>query len=263
MYRAFKITYEDVGALSDDSKLNINQICGIVKEALNEQNLPSILAKMINTASLGKDRVLDAVSIWDDWFPEIDADVFISHSSKDATLAKRLSSWLRNNYGLVSFVDSVIWGHSDKLLKDVDDAYCLNPGGETYSYESRNGSTAHVHMILSYALTRMIDKAECFIFLESHNSVTADDAIKGTYSPWIFHELATVDTIEVKLPKRLRVKKASRELMAESTAVKVRYPILGNRLIEIDHTVLAEWQEWDGNIEDNALDRLYQLCASN
>ena len=49
--------------------------------------------------------------------------------------------------------------------------------------------------MLCHALTQMIDEAECFIFLKSSNSISIKNSVEGTFSPWIFHELATVETI--------------------------------------------------------------------
>ena len=108
---------------------------------------------MIHNSSLTT-KALEAEYIWDEWFPEVKADVFISHSSKDAALAKLLASWLEQYYQLTAFIDSEIWGHSDELLKELDDEYCVkdrsNCRATIYSYEKRNGSTAHVHMLLCY-----------------------------------------------------------------------------------------------------------------
>ncbi len=43
---------------------------------------------------LRKDGSLDAAMIESDWFPEIEADVFISHSHKDKKLAINLAGYL-------------------------------------------------------------------------------------------------------------------------------------------------------------------------
>ena len=60
----------------------------------------------------------------------------------------------------------------------------------------RNQCTAHVHMILAYALTRMIDKADFFIFVKTNDSVSLEDSIERTNSSWIFHELVTASLIK-------------------------------------------------------------------
>ena len=53
----------------------------------------------------------------------------------------------------------------------------------------------------------MINETECFFFLETENSVIdPKEVAKETDSPWLFHELAVVDTIEIKVPKRFLCK---------------------------------------------------------
>jgi len=255
MYRAFKIKVnDDLDAIlkqisQSGSKESIQYI---IKQMQAKESMKSKLLKMIQNSSLTQ-KVLNADSIWDEWFPEVKADVFISHSSKDAGLAKSFANWLKQKHQLTAFIDSEIWGHSDELLKELDNEYCLNHGGETYSYKKRNGSTAHVHMILSYALARMIDRTECFMFLESRKSVTAEESVNGTYSPWIFHELATVDTIKTKEPNRKMC-----DLINESFSLKIKYPLLGKRLIEIDSSVLSNWTTYSQQSQAHSLDLLYQ-----
>jgi hypothetical protein len=45
-------------------------------------------------------------------------------------------------------------------------------------------------MMLSTALSMMIDKAECLFFLNTPNSIQATEAIDRTKSPWIYHEIS-------------------------------------------------------------------------
>lgn len=262
MYRAYKIKVDDdlkeiLNPISE-SAYQPEKILGY-KQFQEKKSMKSKLLMMVKNSSLTT-KALNADSIWDEWFPAVTADVFISHSSKDECLAKSFADWLKQKNKLISFIDSEIWGHSEALLKELDDEYCLNHGGETYSYEKRNGSTAHVHMMLSYALARMIDRTECFIFLESHNSVTAEESVNGTYSPWIFHELATVDTIELKQPTRIIQKAANqrRGIITEAFTQKIKYPLLGKRLREIDSADISTWADYSQKSEAHSLDILYQ-----
>ena len=253
----------------------LRSVLNLDESEMREQAKPDLkakLSKMIHDSSLTTKttKKLEAESIWDEWFPQVKADVFISHSSKDAALAKLLASWLEQYYQLTAFIDSEIWGHSDELLKELDDEYCVkdrsNCRATIYSYEKRNGSTAHVHMLLCYALTRMIERTECFIFIESHNSVTAEDSVEGTYSPWIFHELATVDTVELKVPERLMQKAESPRyaIIAESVTPRIKYPLLGRRLIQIDSSILSQWQYSSAQKQQvHPLDILYQKITAS
>lgn len=249
MYRAYKI------AVDDGFEAEIKPSGDVASDSIN---LRSKLSEMVKKSSLAAES-LNANSIWNEWFPDVERDVFISHSSKDGELAKRFALWLKGNFGLSAFVDSDIWGHSDDLLKELDDEHCKNPGGETYSYEKRNGSTAHVHMMLSYALTRMIDKTECFVFLESNNSVTALDSVQGTYSPWIFHELATVDTIESKQSSRmLKALTESVRIFKDAKGLEIKYPVPEKRLTKLNCEELRKWKALAPTLDHHPLDVLYQ-----
>ena len=120
----------------------------------------------------------------------------LSHTPiEDKRLVLVFAAWLFVSFGIRSFIDSSVWGNADQLLKQIDDAHCLNLGGETYSYEKRNKSTSHVHMMLATALAKMVDKIECVIFVNTPNSITPKQAINKTYSPWIFYELAMIGLI--------------------------------------------------------------------
>ena len=105
---------------------------------------------------LQPDNKLNAKEIINNWFPTIDANIFISHSHKDEKLAISLSGWLKEQFGLTSFIDSCVWGYSDDLLRKLDDEYCFQKINNTYSYKKRNNSTSHVHTMLTTALSNMI-----------------------------------------------------------------------------------------------------------
>lgn len=141
-------------------------------------------------------KAIDVSSLTSDWFPIVDSDIFISHSSKDRDKAYGLAGWLKENLNLNAFVDSAVWGNSSELLLEIDNKFCKkNKESRTYVYELRNYSTSHVHMILSSALTRMIDNSECVFFLKTPNSIKAEDFIGETNSPWIYSELMATQTI--------------------------------------------------------------------
>lgn len=58
----------------------------------------------------------DGVAIQNDWFPEINADIFISHSHSDRDLANGIAGWINQKFGLRCFIDSNVWGHADMIL---------------------------------------------------------------------------------------------------------------------------------------------------
>ena len=143
------------------------------------------------------------------FFPSVECPVFLSHSGKDKKEVRQFAQWLNEKFEIDTFIDSDLWGCIDVLQKRLDRPYQIDPKTRqrvtnsekyhtaTYDYTERNYSTAHVHMMLSHALTQMIHSSECFIFLRTSKSISHQDSVRGTFSPWVFHELATVDTIKV------------------------------------------------------------------
>lgn len=163
------------------------------------------------------EKTLDAKKIIDNWFPEINADIFISHSHADLDYISRLTS-LFKNLGLRTFVDSDVWGYSDELLKNLDDEYCYKKERGTYDYKTRNKTTSCVHMMLSSALAYMIDKCECIIFVNTPNSIVPSSYIKKekkTYSPWLYNEMVLSQLIRVRTKKEHRT-----QLIAEDSELQ-------------------------------------------
>ena len=194
-----------------------------------------------------EDCVLDAEKIKSDWFPDIKADIFLSHSHADEKLAIAFAGWLNENFGLRSFIDSCLWGYCDKLLKIIDKNYCENDDGKTYDYKSRNASTSIVHMILMNALTKMIDKTECLMFLNTPKSIVLkNDISQKTYSPWIFSEIETSRYIRKIIPDRLKERiKDSTKYFSElnESQLKVAFPANTSHLIKLDCKALNSWRD--------------------
>ena len=189
--------------------------------------------------------VLDADKIQSDWFPNIKADVFLSHSHADENIAIAFAGWLNENFGLRSFIDSCLWGYCDELLEKIDKKYCENDDGETFDYKSRNASTSIVHMILMNALTKMIDKTECLMFLNTPNSIVLkDDISQKTYSPWIFSEIETSRYLRKIVPDRLKTKiKDSTKYFStlNESQIKAAFPANTSHLIKLNCNDLNEW----------------------
>ena len=118
-----------------------------------------------NLQNFYKDGVLDGSKLSKEWFPEIEADVFISHSHKDMDTAIELAGWLYEKQKIVCFIDSCVWGYADELLEAIDEKYSKNNEKSGFIYELRNRSTAHVYMMLTVALAKMMYNCECLFFL--------------------------------------------------------------------------------------------------
>lgn len=162
---------------------------------------------------VGINGSLDGSKLQEEWFPQVKADIFISHSHDDERLAIGLAGWLHKEFGLYSFIDSCIWNYANDLLWEIDNKYCTNESDSNFNYEKRNFSTSHVHMMLSTALTKMMDRTECIIFLNTPNSTvtTKETVINKTYSPWIYSEIITAKLIRKRelSPDRLNKLKKS------------------------------------------------------
>lgn len=124
----------------------------------------------------------------------------MSHSHNDEKLAICLAGFLKEKLDLDTFIDSCLWRYSNDLLKELDKKYCKYSDGVSYDYDKRNYSSSHVHMMLSIALSRMIDNCEAVFFLNSENSISLSVEIdrERTSSPWIYNELSMADIIQIR-----------------------------------------------------------------
>lgn len=223
--------------------------------------------KKIVTNSLEKYIVnsteLSATEIEKDWFPNVDADVFLSHSHMDEKFVISFAGWLYDKYGVVPFVDSCVWNYCNDLLRTIDDKYCVDRKNEEkyYNYERRNYSTSHVHMLLNGALAKMIDNTECLIFVNSPNSIKTEDVINKstTGSPWIYSELLLSKIIRHKKLNKYR-KDVLKENIAHSyNALQVNYDIELDHLYDLDINHLKNLEQNFTSIRSayNLLDYLY------
>lgn len=233
--------------------------------AINATNKLTI--KRTLDSFISPDGSINGSKMQSNWFPQIDADIFISHSHSDEKMAISLAGWLKETLGVSVFIDSCIWGYSNDLLRQIDNKHCLNPSGETYSYEKRNNSTSHVHMMLSTALNMMIDKTECLFFLNTPNSISTKEVISQTESPWIYSEISMSELVRRK--KLSEYRPAVTRMFAKggviNESLKVKYDVYLGHLTDIDADSLNEWEkEWNKipSQSDYALDLLYKLNPS-
>lgn len=247
MYRGFRL----------DSDIEINES---FVHHVSANNAPDITA-VENMIMSGKP--IDAAKIADCLFPKGKPDVFLSHSFQDRSVALKLAAAMRAA-GLSVFIDSEVWGSVYDLLKKVDDAYCLHANSETYDYNKRNYSTAHVYMILNTALHKMIDRAEAFFFIGTENSLvasakelTSEQDEQKTCSPWIHSELMISSMIRRNTPKRL----IQKSVIANESFDSVRNLVVHHsapieHLKLITQEVLDKWLFFK-NESQHALDGLY------
>jgi hypothetical protein len=207
---------------------------------------------------------VDASRIQSLWFPQVKADVFISHSHKDRTQALNLAGFLHKKFGIRTFVDSSVWRMGDELLREIDNTFCRNDDGATYSYEKRNGTTAHVHMMLTAALSKMLDRAECVIFLNTPNSITPRASSRDTNSCWIYLELALIDALQTHEPERPFAKSlvegALSRGLEKRADFKPFYPVSMSRLRALAVGDVFEWaRAWTEIVRQSENTRIHPL----
>lgn len=254
MYRGFKLAT----TWNDDS---------YYEEGLSVYNQNIKEVKRTLDQFLLEDGSIEGKKIQENWFQQIDSHVFISHSHKDKNTAVSLAGLLSKVFGIKSFIDSCIWGYAEDLLRLIDDKYCLNSDGGTYNYQKRNYSTSHVHVMLQSALSMMIDKAECLLFLNTPNSVTTSGVVNQTYSPWIYSEIAMTRIIRPNIPRR-RWHEEKRTLSKGEyvdESLKVKYELDLSHLHNLSINDLSYWikQRRRYLTPEDALDGLYDLKPIN
>ena len=263
MYKSFKINATNCNQLkAKESTQTVSYIESFMEGIEQPNKIKEQLEGYLSKYDTNNDCI-EAEILWDDWFPNISADVFISHSSRDSVVAENLAKYLKKNLGLKSFIDSEIWGHKDDLQRTLDKRHCPIPNSSTFDYDCRNQTTAHVNRILSHALTRMIDKTECFIFIESSNSTVneTNHINQKTLSPWIFHELSIAEIIKPRdLERECNFAKAAsyKNLLIEARELNIAYPIADTNLTHISHETL-KFIESKQKRKHDALDLLYTI----
>lgn len=211
------------------------------------------------------DGIINGNKVITDWFPTIKSHIFLSHSHKDEIKAITLAGILYQEFGIITFIDSCIWGNSNSLLKILDEKYCWDKDREIFIYEKRNFSTSHVHLMLSSALNKMIDDTECLFFLNTPNSIAASETVKSsTFSPWIFSEISTSQIVRKTTPKRLKPEKrifSDTVQLSESVKAQltVEYEMELSHLNKIKIEHIRSWMTSTFNTPEDALDKLYKL----
>lgn len=251
MYRGFKLSLQ-------------SEIEGYyeIGYALYENDKARIKRRL--QAFISDDGILDGSKIEANWFPLVEADVFISHAHDDREIAISLAGWLYH-LGIRAFVDSCIWGNSNELLRLIDNEHCYQSQTGTYSYEKRNRTTSHVHMMLSTALMKMIDKTECLFFINTPSSISTSEVVDQTESPWIYAELSMTEMIRTNIP--LRILAEERKTFSKGGDMEMfehlrimTHDVNLKHLRAISHISLSKWER-NGSYRNAAaaLDKLYEL----
>ncbi len=208
-----------------------------------------------------ENKTINASQLESDWFPDIYADVFVSHSHLDEKSAITLSGFLNQVFGLNCFVDSIVWHCSDELQQLLDTEFCFQPHTGNYNYSLRNITTTHVHIMLAASLAKMMNKTECLIFLNTPNSVKIQDHLNKTQSAWLYFETGMSSWIRRAPLAEYRSKISTRKYtdhFEKALNESFEYPLDLDHLTSIDKNDLIKWQE-KYNKEKYPLDVFYKL----
>lgn len=228
-----------------------------IGESIFSQNKRQVGPTLHNL--LGSNGAIDGTQLREHWFPQIEADIFISHSHRDRDLALAFAGWLWAHFRLKSFIDSCVWNYADDLLTSIDNTYCRNPEGRTYDYKKRNSSTSHVHMMLITALGMMIDSSEVLFFLNTPQSITTKGSVEKTQSPWLFAEIALAQIVRRQNPRNpMRLMESMIKGAAEGIPIEYTMSSLA-ALSSITPDKLDYWKKEVKKSPEHPLDVMYEI----
>lgn len=274
MYAGFNLTFSEdfFRRISNQPSERYHHYARIGRgtlQRISNQKLDDYINRFFNN-----NTILDANHIQEDWFPCIDADVFISHSHNDKYLVEALAGWLYEDMGVSVFIDSDVWGYADTLLEQINDKYSnkrWDGTGYVYDHEKCNRVSQHVYIMLLMSIQKMIDNVESVFFLNTENSVNAisGNQISSTYSPWIYSEILCSEIIRKRKKREYRsggyLNENSSLVHYQTQPLIVNYDLDLDHLIDIDEDDLYKWR---GNYigtesgQSNALDCLYEIISS-
>jgi hypothetical protein len=254
MFRKFQVT-----GVSESyfirNHFNVHKLKNIGKEVLEDYRCK--ISPILNTY-IKTNGNIDAAKLEEDWFPKVKADIFISHSHMDEDLALILAGFLMEEFQLRAFV----WGNSIDVQRQVDKSFRTSDG---YHYDTIIRSTTYIHMLLSTALTKVMDKVEALFLLNNPHSINSKST---TSSAWIYHEILTSNFLRVRIPERyakeirLKMFSTQRRLFEcrNAEGYKFDFDLDLSTFYMLDSVTLKKWR--DCNNLENALDRLYSLYGS-
>lgn len=266
-----KFNYSPSGAFYN-SVINHYYVRGVELFASHEKEVQNCLSDYIS-----EEEIINGTDLKEHWFAISKKDVFISHSHKDINKVKAFAGWLYECFGLEAFIDSCSWGYCDDLLNKIDKKYCYRPKTNTYDYQLRNYTTSHVHMMLSTALTQMIDNTECIIFFDTPHSINMAEELEKiekkrkketTLSPWIYHELSMTTMLRKRQPRKVITESTHFQHSSTRDSINIEYDVSKalSKMVTLTDVHLQQWNENWGKrspvIRGEALDELYKIVFS-
>lgn len=200
-------------------------------------------------------KIFDANAIENNWFPQIECDIFISHSHKDINKVLSFVGWLYDCFGIKAFIDSIIWENVNILAEKLEQKYfaedieCLMEPKEITEKAFTNS-----RIILNSAIEKMIDSTECFLFIGTNNSLINVE----TVSPWIYAENLFSNVVRRKKLINYRNVSICEHFMTDSINVKYKCSFDGFK--EITRFDLMDmWKHRVAKNPFDSLDYLYKI----
>ena len=258
MYKSVKVEDFDFSIFPEVSRQEVRKY----KEK-NENKLIKIQDYLLD-----RKNTLSVDKISENLFLDIKPDIFLSHSHADEDDVIRLAILIEKELNLSVFIDSCVWGDAFKLLRKIDEKYCLN--GDTFDYHIRNHTTSNVFMILNSALHKIIDNCEAFVFLGTDKSIPITDTFedkKYLSSPWIYSELQFAKLVRRTKPRQIALE--SRDIKLEESAAFDSAVDFAYSIPTTDATLsnqkLKRWIETSKNLHTphilSSLDALYKAIS--
>lgn len=222
-------------------------------------------------------NVINGSEIQNDWFPEVQVDIFLSHSSGDKELVNAIAGWMNDTFNLKCFVDSNVWNYAGDICEMLNEKYSNKrldgKGGYLYNHARCLKVSEHVNTMLNIALQKMIDKCESVFLINTENSIHINEDsehIDLTYSPWIYSELASSEIVRKKPLSLYRYNTNIYHSRYESycsenqkNELTISYNAPTEHLIKINQGILQEWQEKFSGQYPFPLDILYMKYFEN
>ena len=196
-------------------------------------------------------NVIDGARMQEEWFPQVKADIFLSHSSHDKELVNAIAGWIYNTFGLTCFIDSNVWDYAGRLAETLNEKYSNKredgKGGYLYNHKSCLKVSEHINSMLNIALYKMIDKCECIILINTENSINISNdgkSLDKTYSPWIYSELVCSKIVRTKSLDHYRQHNLLKNSIYESSSyIPILHTTPTDHLIKICGDDLEKWNE--------------------
>ncbi len=260
MFSKFRIIVNDGNTFNVDSYYE----SGLRHLSSHKSTLTAKLDQFIDY----KTGLIDGEKLEKEWFKEIRADIFLSHSHADEKLAIALAGWLKTEMGLNAFVDSCVWGFANDLLDKINNNFNLlrteADGSKTYSHDKANYAASHIYLMLNSALNNMINKTESFMFINTANSTIYMDknqATAYTLSPWIYSEVVMANTMKITPPVRpIRIEKRAEFYHMMNESMNITHKLDFSDFVDINLSGFRTWKILKKSGE-HALDALYRITG--